>query len=118
MSESVSDRRDQIIAALDYPRSLMEQESKRGTCSQHYQFNEQADDCNECLYILECQAYGEQLASPSLVEATFDELQRLLRFAIEYVSYHLGRLGHDAGRCDCELCTWLRSVTPLLEVAA
>ncbi len=118
MSESVLEKRDLIIDALDFPRLLMKRDSTRDACSQHHQFNEQADECNECLYILECQAYGEQLARPSLVKASFGELLRLLKFAIEYVSYHLDRLDHDADRCDCELCSWLRSVTPLLETAA
>lgn len=118
MSEPVLEKRDQIIAALDFPRLLMEQEIKQRSCSQHYKFNEQVEECGECLYILECQAFGQQLAETTLSRASSGELLRLLQFGYEYVSYHLSRLDHDAAHCDCDLCVWLRSVTQLLDAAA
>lgn len=118
MSDSVVKMRDQIITALEYPRLLMEREVKQRSCSQHYHFNAEAEECGECLYILECQAYSRQLAEPTLRQASTGDLLRLLKFGFEYVSYQLSRQDHDATQCDCDLCRWIRSATPLLDAAA
>lgn len=118
MSESVLEKRDQIIAALDYPRLLMEREIKQRACHEHYRFNEQVAECNECLYILECQSYSKQLAAPTLRRASSSELLRMLRFGFEYVSYQLNRQDHDTAQCECDQCVWMRSVAPLLDAAA
>ncbi len=117
MLDGVSDKRDRIITALDFPRLLMEQEIKQRNCSQHYRFDEQVEGCSECLYILECQGYAEQLAAPALQQASYSKLASMLRFGLEYVSCQLVRQDHETARCDCDLCGWIRSVTPLLETA-
>ncbi|WP_275098638.1 hypothetical protein [Sedimenticola hydrogenitrophicus] len=115
MSEFVKEKREQIITALGFPRLLMEQEIKRRVCPEHYRFNDQVEECNECLYILECQCYGEYLAGPALGKASTIELVRLLQFGYEYVTHQLKRQDHETASCSCELCSWIRSVTPLLE---
>lgn len=118
MSEPILEKRDQMIAALDYPRLLMGREIKQRACSEHYRFNEQVAECSECLYILECQSYSKQLAAPTLRRASSSELLRLLRFGLEYVSYQLNRQDHDTAQCACDQCAWIRSVTPLLDADA
>lgn len=117
MSECVSEKRDQIIAALDFPRLLMEQEIKRRSCPEHYRFNGQVEACNECLYILECQCYSEYMTEPALNKASSTELTRMLRFGFEYITQQLNRQDHDTAHCDCRLCGWIRSVEPLLDSA-
>ncbi|WP_428610047.1 hypothetical protein [Sedimenticola sp.] len=116
MSEHVAEKRDTIIAALGFPRLLMEREIKRRACPQHYHFNEQAEECVDCLYILECQSFSKQLAEPELMQASARELARLLQFGFEYVSYQPERQDHETARCACELCDWIRAVTPMVDL--
>jgi RNase P subunit RPR2 len=114
MSECIRNERDSVIAALSYPRLLMEREVKTQSCGQHYRFNEQADDCVDCLYALECQSNSDRLADENLRDATLSELNKLLVFGYEYVNYELARIDHETEQCSCESCGWIRRVTPLL----
>ncbi|MCW8891557.1 MAG: hypothetical protein OQL20_12930 [Sedimenticola sp.] len=115
MSERVNGVRDQVIAALSYPRLLMEQEVKAQACEQHYQFNETVEACNDCLYVLECQSNSDRLSVENLHQASSSELSKLLSFGYEYVSYQLSRDDHETAQCDCQSCGWIRDVAPLLD---
>lgn len=115
MSERVNGERDKVIAALSFPRLLMEREMKEQSCDQHYQFNEHIDECNDCLYALECQSNSDRLSVENLRNAYAAELNKLLAFGYEYVSYQPSRDDHETELCDCQSCGWIRDVTPLLE---
>lgn len=114
MTESVCSERDRIIEALSYPRSLMEKEIKRRDCPEHHRFNEHSDDCNDCLYILECQSYADRLSETSLKQISEPQLRKLLQLGLEYVAYQTGRMDHETDSCTCDLCRWVRETTPLL----
>lgn len=115
MSESVSRERERIIAALSYPRVLMEQEIARRQCPEHHSFNDRVEACRECLYILECQAQSEQLTEASLRAATGIQLHTLLQLGLEYVSYQPECFDHEQEHCGCDHCGWIREARPLLD---
>ncbi|MCW8907576.1 MAG: hypothetical protein OQL28_10020 [Sedimenticola sp.] len=114
MSESVFSERERIIAALSYPRSLMEQEVTRRQCPEHHRYNDRVEACRECLYILECQARSEQLAEASLQAASGSRLHTLLQLGMEYVSYQPECYDHRPEECACDHCGWLRRTRALL----
>lgn len=115
MSESVSSERERIIAALGYPRTLMEREIAQRGCPEHHHFNDRVEACRECLYILECQAQSEQLTEASLRASTGAQLHTLLQLGMEYVSYQPECFGHQSECCACDHCGWIRQVSSLLE---
>lgn len=115
MTEKNNRDRDRVIAALSYPRQLMEQEIKAQSCEHHYQFNEAVEACNDCLYVLECQSNSDKLSTENLHLASSGELYKLLSFGHEYVSYQLSRMDHETEHCDCHSCDWIRQTAPLLD---
>ena len=114
MAEQIEGVRERIISTLDYPKTLMDEDVKEQTCSHQHTFSQEKDDCAHCLYILECQCTSDQFEIQRLQEYSINDLGKMLKFGIEYVSYHARRDGHSEENCDCGLCSWLKKAAPLL----
>lgn len=107
--------RDQIIALLAFPATLIQSDVADDACRHQGNFCHADPECKDCQSADECawlcghdsQSLLEKRSTPALVAA--------LEFSMEYVGVRVALWGHAPEHCNCDTCSWLRSAEQLME---
>ncbi len=110
--------REQIIALLTYPQTLLQAKLHLEECTHGGLYARGDRLCHECEDKPECEwlfHFGEYA---SLADKSETELLQAIEFALDYVNADVVRREHDSTHCDCESCNWLRRGQQLFDAAA
>jgi hypothetical protein len=101
--------RRRIIEALTYPRIMVLDNLHAAECSQHLSFNIGHEGCKYCEQRDECHWLNINDEFSVLAQRPMDSLYESLQFCIDYVNSQCTYANHNARRCACESCHWVRS---------
>lgn len=107
--------RAQTLAALDYPRRLMQGSIELDQCTHagHYARRDLA--CRTCQHGLECEWLSGHDELVDLGHKPLEALADALEVCFSFVDARVTLDGHDSARCRCEACSWLRDAERLLD---
>jgi hypothetical protein len=83
--------RQQVISALDYPKSMVLDIIEERNCPGQQGFDPNSDHCRECTINGEC------------------HWVTWLRYGVKLIKSLQSALPHDEAGCACEECTWIRA---------
>ena len=98
-----------IIEAMTYPRMLMMSRWDSDDCRLNHFYSPSHPDCWTCEQGTECQWLNSNDEFTVLANQPRDVLLKALRFSIDYVDTNVSSKDHNARRCVCESCRWLRN---------
>ena len=105
--------RRRIIEALAYPRIMLLANLDGDECSEQLSFNPAGEGCRTCENGTECRWLNINDEFKVLAHAPMSSLYESLQFCIDYVDAQCTRQNHNARRCPCESCRWLRGARQL-----
>jgi len=108
------DMRQRIIEALTYPRMLMTSLIDVDECPMHGYFDASVDACQVCDRGTECLWLNRHDEFSVLARKPVKSLFDALTFSMEFVDAYVTRDNHNARRCACETCLWLRETRYLV----
>ncbi len=106
-----------IIAMLAFPRQIIRGHVPLETYEHAENFSSSDTECLECETRLEWEWLYCNDESAALTEKPLDVVADALASAVLYVDACLTRAGHNARRCHCQACDWLRRARRLHETA-
>jgi len=107
--------RELIITALVYPRRLMQGSIALEVCTHAGHYAPRQTDCRLCEHSPECEWLTGHDQHVDLKRKSVEALTEALEISFSYVDARVTLDGHDAIRCRCEACGWLRDTERLLE---
>jgi hypothetical protein len=106
--------RQRIIEALTYPRMLMTGHLGEQDCPLNLYFDDEHESCRYCDNGEQCHWLNRNDEFSMLARKPMDALIRTFEFSVDYVDAHVTQNHHNARRCACESCTWLRDARHLV----
>ena len=112
--DSAEDMRTRFIEALTYPRLLMTSTIDVDDCPMHGYFDKTLDACQVCDKGVECLWLNSHDEFSRLARKPINALYEAFTFSIDYVDAYVTREQHNARRCACDTCQWLRDARHLV----
>jgi hypothetical protein len=101
--------RQQVISALDYPKSMVLDISEERNCPGQQGFDPNSDHCRECTINGECHWVTWLDDCRDLEDKPTHTLVASLRYGVKLIKSLQSALPHDEAGCACEECTWIRA---------
>jgi len=107
--------RKDLIAALQYPRTLINAGLELERCPHGGMYTDDDVRCVACADAPECEWLFHNGEFAALSEKPVSDLVSALEFALLHVSAFSSTSGHDVLNCHCANCQWVRDSQALLE---
>ncbi len=107
--------RRKIIEGLCYPRQVAKANVSLSTCPHSGFFKVMDSKCRQCSKNYECDWLNSTDEFNDLVVRPMEFLYRALTFGIDYVDAQVVGQEHDADRCECDSCEWIRNARDLIK---
>lgn len=105
--------RRHLIEALTFPRLVMLEQMDSGSCPLYLYYDPSYPACMICRKARECRWLRENDTFHLLAHQPLEHLHQAVRFCIDYMNAKTSADGHNARRCACESCSWLRNAVRL-----
>jgi hypothetical protein len=107
--------RDELIAALAYPRSVVRDCVLPDDCPHNRFFDCEDHRCLNCEFEVECLWLCRNDEFAALRLRPLAELVDALEFSMGYVQRRIDEPRHNTAKCDCSTCAWSRQAEVLID---
>jgi len=107
--------RDELIAALAYPRSVVRDSIQPDDCPHNRSFDCKDHRCLNCEFEVECLWLCRNDEFAALRLRPLAELVDALEFSLGYVQRRLTEPKHNSAKCRCDTCAWSREAEALID---
>lgn len=106
--------RDELIAALAYPRTVVRDSIVPDDCPHNHSFDCKDRRCLNCEFEVECLwlCRNDEFAALSLrpLEGLVDDLE----FSLGYIQRRINEPKHNSAYCRCATCAWSHETEALI----
>lgn len=107
--------RDELIAALAYPRSIVRDYALPADCPHNRSFDCEDRRCLVCEFEVECLWLCRNDEFAALRLRPLAELVDALEFSLGYIQRRINEPKHNSAKCRCAACAWSREAETLIE---